>query len=84
MPCIHLVPTVVVGIADYESRKDKEEVHCNVPVVQGTYDSVSCAVCHFGKREPLEDVVEKYQYGGYTAQPVKQFVVRLCIGEICR
>ena len=72
----HLVPAVIICIADHKSGKDEEEVHSNMAVVQGSDQSAAHAIGSLGKRESFKDVVNDNQQGCDTSQAIQQLVMR--------
>ena len=69
--CGHLSPTIIVCIADYESRQDKEKVHCNVTMVQCRNQSATDSVSSFSERQSFKDVIYDYQQGRNSTQTVQ-------------
>ena len=65
----HHIPSVIVGIADYKSGKDEEEIHGQVSVV----DDLVCRSSGIG----LEQMECDDQYGCHSSQSVQDFVSRL-------
>ena len=65
-PGAHLVPTVIVGIADDKARKCKEEIDRPIPVVDGLvwrHTKIS-----------LKEMKTHDQHGRYSAQSVQNFI----------
>ena len=71
-----LAQAVVVGIADDKSGEDKEEIHSQIAVVDGSNQRAPC-----GKRQSLEYMVENHQEGSHTAQAVENLVMRFRVRE---
>ena len=71
LPCIHPAPAIVVGIADDKARKNKEEIYCDMCMVQRTDDAATGIIGDLSKGESLEDMVEKYENGRHTAQAIE-------------
>lgn len=74
-------PTVVIGIADDETREQEEEVHGQIAMVEMPNRAIAHAVYRLGKGKALEDMMKNYDESGHTAQSIKQLVVRLGVGK---
>lgn len=75
------LPTVVVGIADNETRQQEEEVDGQVAVVEVGERAVAHTAHRAGKGVALEDMGDHDKQGGHAAQAVEQFIVRLGVGK---
>ena len=62
----HLVPTVIVGIADDEAAQGEEEIHGQIAMREKKTDI-------FG-RITLHEVIEDHHQGGHPSQSIQNFV----------
>lgn len=74
-------PTVVIGIADDETRKQEEEVHSQIAMIEMPDRAIAHAVYRLGKGKALEDMMKNNEQGGHPAQSIEQLVVRLGVGK---
>ena len=70
-----LAPTVVISVTDHETRKDKEEIHGKITVVE------SLDIATTGKSISLEYMIPYHHKSRYTAKSVKKII--MCFG-ICK
>ena len=70
-----LAPTVVISVTDHETRKDKEEIHGKITVVE------SLDIATTGKSVTLEYMIPYHHKSRYPAKSVKKII--MCFG-VCK
>ena len=71
----HTPPTVVIGVADDEARKDKKEIDRQIAVID--------TLVEVTRSKSLEEVETYHRQGRHAAQAVENGIVLLGVGK-CR